>query len=58
LSAGRIAIFFGTGFLLLTHPREEMLATRSKTPEATLIQPGQTDAATETTETTGGATHH
>jgi hypothetical protein len=55
LSAGRIAIFFGTGFLLLTHPREEMLATRSKTTEATLIQPGQTDAATETT---AGATHH
>lgn len=38
-----VAAFFGTGFLLLTHSREEMLATRSESAAATLTPPAQTD---------------
>ena len=40
-----VAVFFGIGILLLLHPREGMLATRSKTPEVTLIRPEQITAA-------------
>jgi len=40
-----VAVFFGIGILSLLHPREEMLTTRSKTPEVTLIQPKQITAA-------------
>jgi hypothetical protein len=43
-----VAVFFGIGILLLLHPREGMLATRSKTPEVTLIRPEQITAAQET----------
>jgi hypothetical protein len=46
-----VAVFFGIGILLLLHPREEMLATRSKTPEVTLIRPEQITAAQETMPT-------
>jgi len=46
-----VAVFFGIGILLLLHPREEMLATRSKTPEVTLIRPEQIIAAQETIPT-------
>ena len=46
-----VAVFFGIGILLLLHPREEMLATRSKTPEVTLIRPEQITAAQETIPT-------
>ena len=46
-----VAVFFGIGILSLLHPREEMLATRSKTPEVTLIQPEQITAAQGTIPT-------
>ena len=46
-----VAVFFGIGILLLLHPREEMLATRSKTPEVTLIRPEQITAAQKTIPT-------
>src|SRR5438270_169144 len=52
LAATAVAVFFGTSFLLLTHPWDEMPATRSKTAAATaVIPPAQTDtAAAATTE--------
>ena len=53
LAATAVAVFFGTSFLLLTHPWDEMPATRSKTAAATaVIPPAQTDTtAAATTET-------
>jgi hypothetical protein len=53
LAATGVAAFFGTSFLLVTNPWEEMPATRSKAPAAmAVIPPAQIDtapaAATET----------
>src|SRR5207253_10490016 len=39
LAATAVAVFFGTSFLLLTHPWDEMPATRSKTAAATAVIP-------------------
>src|SRR5947208_10791795 len=50
LAATAVAVFFGTSFLLLTHPWDEMPATRSKTAAATaVIPPAQTDTAAAAT---------
>jgi hypothetical protein len=50
LAATVVAVFFGTRFLLLTYPWDEMPATRSKTAAATAaIPPAQTDTAAAAT---------
>jgi hypothetical protein len=50
LAATAVAVFFGTSFLLLTHPWDEMPATRSETAAATAaIPPAQTDTAAAAT---------
>src|SRR5437868_2147114 len=49
-AATAVAVYFGTSFLLLTHPWDEMPATRSKTAAATaVIPPAQTDTAAAAT---------
>ena len=56
LAATAVAVFFGTSFLLLTHPWDEMPATRSKTAAATaVIPPAQTDTAAAATAVTSPA---
>src|SRR5207302_1459388 len=50
LAATAVAVFFGTSFLLLTHPWDEMPATRAKTAAATaVIPPAQPDTAAAAT---------
>jgi hypothetical protein len=50
VAATTAAVFFGTGFRLLSHPWEEMGATRSKPTAATADRPASADATAATAD--------